>query len=679
MNFLYPEILYSLFLLIIPVIIHLFHFKKFRPVYFSQIEFLKELKKESNTKNKLKEWLLLLTRMLAIACLIFVFAHPYIPENNSSLRISNSVSVFIDNSFSSQAENEQGKILDLEKKLARELLLSFEEKDEFQILSNNIERKNLNFYSKEAALKLIDEIDLTASSLHLKELRTIQKNSTRLHAKHSISSFLISDFQKSQFNLDSLVRFPEEQLFLCPIPNQHKRNISIKNAFLNKPYFQQSQQIELAVVLQNHSTKDYDGLNLKLMNNGKTKASRNVDISKNDSLVIQLNFSPENAKFQEIKIQINDAPIAFDNHYFLTIASENKLKIAYIFKEKHTYFTKLFDKNEFEFDSFSQSHIPYSELNTYDLILLDELDNFNSGLIAAIDQAFKGSSNICVIPSNSINLSSYNQLLLTLHQGLQLLPKEEIPLEVSKLDYEHPLFKDVFKSKNKDLGKPNTNYYYPIVTNELVAGKELLNLQNGDPFIWSNTSHGNYSFIVSTDLSKGSNLVYHALFVPTFYNMSFLKNQTPKLQYKLGNTQNIRLKGNTSSEKLSLNLDNKTFYPTFKQLESGMFIEIGSEFKEEGIYSLVQNKDTIAMIGFNNPRLESNLDYYDLDELNNQISDHNDDKIQLLEFSENSVEKEISQQFKGKILWPYFLALSLLFLIFEIALIKIRPYENSNS
>ncbi len=679
MNFLHPEILYVLLLLVIPVIIHLFHFKKFRPVYFSQIEFLKELKKESSTKNRLKEWLLLLMRVLAMACIIMVFAWPYIPTDDSNLQAANSISLYIDNSFSSEAENEQGKIIDLEKNIARELIHSFNESDEFQIISNNFESKNLKFYTKETAIKLVDEIELTSSSLNLDELRTVQNNSNKLHANFPVSTFLISDFQKSQFQLESLSKKKEERLFLAPVTNQNKKNISIQRAYLNKPFIQQSQQIDLVLVLQNHSQENYDGLNVKLFNNGKIKSSRSIDIAKRDSSIVHLSFPSDDSDFQEISIQINDSPIGFDNNYYLTLTGLDKLKIAYIYKEKHNYFTKLFNQNEFEFKSFAYTQIPYSELNNFDLIILDEITKLNSGLIESITKAFKGSSNICLIPSSKADIRSYNQLLLAINQGVQYQEKEESELEILKLSYDHPLFQEVFKSKNKDINKPSTKYNYPIVSQSLQAGSSALILQNGQPFLWSNTGNGNYCFILSTDLSEGSNLEKHALFVPTFYNMSFLKEKTQKLQYTLGSDQLIRLKNNSRAEKMTLNLNNQSYFPTFKQMESGFYIEIGNDFKEEGIYSLIQENKTIAKIGFNYPRKESDLQYYNEEELKSFIANHSDSNIKLLEYSKDSFIKEITQQFTGKILWPYFLALSLLFLIFEISLIKIRPYENSNS
>ena len=60
MNFLFPTFLIGLTAIAIPIIIHLFNFRKYKKVYFTNVQFLKELKQESDSKSKLKEWLILL-------------------------------------------------------------------------------------------------------------------------------------------------------------------------------------------------------------------------------------------------------------------------------------------------------------------------------------------------------------------------------------------------------------------------------------------------------------------------------------------------------------------------------------------------------------------------------------------------------------------------------------------
>jgi len=65
MQFLYPSFLYALLALAIPIIIHLFFFRRFKKVYFTNVRFLKEIKEETSARQRLKNLLVLLMRLLA--------------------------------------------------------------------------------------------------------------------------------------------------------------------------------------------------------------------------------------------------------------------------------------------------------------------------------------------------------------------------------------------------------------------------------------------------------------------------------------------------------------------------------------------------------------------------------------------------------------------------------------
>ena len=72
-----PQFLYFLFAMLIPIIIHLFNLRKHKTVYFSSILFLKEVKSERK-KNKLKQLLILFSRILTISAL-YLSQKPFIP------------------------------------------------------------------------------------------------------------------------------------------------------------------------------------------------------------------------------------------------------------------------------------------------------------------------------------------------------------------------------------------------------------------------------------------------------------------------------------------------------------------------------------------------------------------------------------------------------------------------
>ena len=121
MNFLIPQFLWALLLLIIPLIIHLFNFRRYKKVVFSNVSMLKEIETQSRKTKQLKKWLILLSRLMALSSLILAFALPYFP-NQSGLFSRKLVSIYIDNSQSMLAEGENGQLFEDAKNKARQII-----------------------------------------------------------------------------------------------------------------------------------------------------------------------------------------------------------------------------------------------------------------------------------------------------------------------------------------------------------------------------------------------------------------------------------------------------------------------------------------------------------------------------------------------------------------------------
>ena len=65
MAFAQPLFLIALAGLAIPVIIHLFNFRRYKKVYFTNVSFIADIKQESKKRSQLKHLLILLMRLLS--------------------------------------------------------------------------------------------------------------------------------------------------------------------------------------------------------------------------------------------------------------------------------------------------------------------------------------------------------------------------------------------------------------------------------------------------------------------------------------------------------------------------------------------------------------------------------------------------------------------------------------
>lgn len=133
MQFKHPEILYFLFLLVIPILVHLFQFRRFKKEYFTNVKLLKEIQIQTRKSKSIKKWLLLATRLLLLAALIIAFAQPFFNAKDAQNK-ENKLVILLDNSFSMQAKGAKGELL---KRSVQELLENISENQSFSLLTNS--------------------------------------------------------------------------------------------------------------------------------------------------------------------------------------------------------------------------------------------------------------------------------------------------------------------------------------------------------------------------------------------------------------------------------------------------------------------------------------------------------------------------------------------------------------
>jgi hypothetical protein len=110
MQFALPELLYALFALLIPILVHLFQLRRFKIQKFTNLAFLEKISVQTRQSSTLKKWLILLFRMLALACIVLAFAQPYTSNTNAKNEPPELV-IYLDNSFSMEASGPKGPML----------------------------------------------------------------------------------------------------------------------------------------------------------------------------------------------------------------------------------------------------------------------------------------------------------------------------------------------------------------------------------------------------------------------------------------------------------------------------------------------------------------------------------------------------------------------------------------
>lgn len=680
MKFADSSFLFALALVIIPILIHFLHFKRYKTVYFSQVNFLKTLLNESRKKNNLKQFTMLLCRIFTIAAVVFAFAQPYIPLNsNAQLSSTNTVGIYIDNSFSMNSQGENGTLLEAAKAKAIDLAKSFSPGTNFLLLTNDANPNQRLSLNREQLFTQIGQIQSSASAMESsKAVRVLQNEIEVQYPKAMPQLYLLSDFQKKFSDLDQLEPKDHSQIYLLPFVQPQVNNLLIDTCWLDFPGRLSNQIEKLTVRITNQSDKAYNNVPLRLFVNDSLKALTAINLKAGESIEKELSYQNGKEGIQNCRVELNDYPITYDNSFYFSyeVAGQiNTLVISQQGEKASQWLNLLFDGSEqIKLDQMSYDRLQLSRVAAYQCIYLLNLPALPEGLQNTLVNFIDNGGSLVIFPGEEIDLNSYNRFfnrLQVAHFGVINNTK----LKVDHLNLQNHLFREVFTRQYDRLNLPEIRKSYrtqlpvqsmsnAILTNNdgSVALREF-NLEKGQLY--------QFNFPLTAD---ATNFFQHPLFVPVIYNMALHSYFPQTIQYRVEN--------NTS---LSLHLHHKqlTADPVYLQDYAGKLnVQLtapngnGDQLRFNpdefvhvaGFYRITQDGKTIAPLAFNYNRDESDMNFYSMDELNQLAGQKGSFQVY------NTETPDWLGQYDAKAnlieLWKYFLLLGLFFAVAELLIIR---------
>ena len=651
-----PQILYALLALAIPIIIHLFNFRKHEKVYFSSIRFLEEIKTQNKKKRNIKNLLILLSRIFALLFLILAFAKPYIPnENNSDEK--NNIFIYIDNSFSMNAISEKGRLLDIAKNTANSIISSYPNTSNFHLLTNNFSSLNSRLLNKEKILEEISKVETNGSFKSLNEI---------LNKKESISKsydqvFLLSDFQANTTLVESLNWEDKDNIHLIPIQSNNVSNISLDSVWIDGPILIGSLNQNINIKISSVNVEKEIPITLEINNKQKIKQLIKINSGRDNKFNFKVKLD---SNINICKVYIEDYPITFDNEIYFNLNKSEKIKISSIYNnEKLNYIEKLFlnDTINYNYSKQSINSINYQKLKENDVIILDEVRKISSGLSEILKKCITNGITLIIIPSNNIDLDNFNKFFNLIgvdNYGKKINSK----FSVKEITKDHPIFKNVFEGDIENIDFPIVKNYYSSIKSIKSNKKPIYTLENSEIFLSNYNNKKSNIYVFNTSLNdSSSNFHKHALFVPTFLNMANNSLVSSNI-YNVIKNDDFFISIPNNNEIFNLKNDIIDIIPTPKLVNGKNRFYTNNQIKKSGQYILYNKKKVIDYIAYNYSSKESLVEYDDLDNL--LISS-------VKTINKEKISDYISLTINDVHFWKSCLILSLLFFGIEIALLKL--------
>ena len=639
MQFKHPELLYFLFVLVIPILVHLFQLRRFKKEYFTNVQFLKELSIQTRKSSKIKKWLLLITRLLLLAALITAFAQPFFKAKESK-NSSNEMYIVLDNSYSMQAKGNKGELL---KRAIQELLENTPDNQTFSLITNNETYWNTDIKSIQ---KEIQNIGYSALPFQLESAMAKIKSRKSANNKDVI---IITDAIGLKPKQLKSINENFNTYFINPKAEQ-KNNIAIDSVYMNQSL---NDFYEIGVSLKSFGEQD-NAIPIGLYNNKNLVAKTLVKFEKQE---ITIKFTIPKKDFNGY-VSISDAGLKYDNIFYFSITKPEKTNVISIGKtEKSGFLNRIYTPEEFNYNNSTLETLDYNTLEKQDAIVLNELENLPQALVTNIKSFVEKGGNLVFIPSTESKIDETNRLLGSLGQ-IQYGKNQNTTKLISKIAFQHPLFQSVFEKKIDNFQYPNTKQNFVINA----ANPPILSYDDQSCFLTSIQNPVSSVYVFAAPINKmNSNFQNSPLIVPIFYNMVQNYQKTGANSITIGENQPFLVATDLSKDEiLEVKNENDKFIPIQQIFNNKVKLQFNDYPIFAGNFGIYKKDEIVRNISFNYNRSESNLEEPQI-----QLSDYK--VVKSIETVFNSL---LSDRSNNEI-WKIFVILTLLFLFLEVLIQKL--------
>ena len=677
MELVHPKLLWLLSLLAIPILIHLFHFRRHKTLFFSSLKFIKFIEQENKSTKKLKNLLILFARLLALTAIILAFAQPIIEKGNLKHSAGkNVVAIYIDNSFSMSAKGTEGELLSEARELARRIIKNTPIETSILLATNKLDGIEQRLISKIEALDYLDKIELTPINRNLEDVINwqrafLEKENLEQQKLGNRQYIYLSDFQKSAFVMNKIEADKSHFYYPIQLLPQDPSNIYIDSVWFGSPIHKKGETNELFIQIKNDAEEATTNLELEL-EIGKKQRTSFIDIDAGKKSVISFQITDQENGQKNGKVSINDKQLYWDDEFYFSYRVADFSNTLIINGDAASdNVTRVFNIEPFfKTQSIKDVEFTKDKLNQCDFVILNGLNSISSGIDEDLVEFNKMGGSIFIFPGNNIDYSEYRHFLKALNLP-ELGPSISTGLKIDQINFKDPFFKGVFEKENKNLNLPSVTKSYSSKNLKQETAFPLISFRNGAPLLLKSKENA-YLFLSSLNTDFG-NFIGNALFPTILLRAGELSTQNYPLFALIGEENKIEVVGPIiKDQSLKLIGNNSEFIPIIQKIGNQNFISIsGMEAIEKlkaGNFS-IQTEDEIGLLALNYGRQESELDYKNEKEIldafkNKGISNCQYEKI---ENGQSSSNIEVDKPYEY---WKLFLVLGLFFITTEIALLR---------
>ena len=628
MHFLNPFALVGLAAALIPLAIHLLHRGRSRPRPFSNLEFLRAVHQRRMRSIQLRQWLVLLLRMLAVGLIVAAFARPtYRADWGQGLlgrRLPTTTAVLIDRSMSTDYRQPSGRVFSQLRDRALDLLDQFSDHDDVSVIA----------FGEHADILPAENLDqLRAGTGELTSGEEATDPATALAAVAKIlyspeslpdrELFILSDFAQRDWVDEAVIRAAADQLpgvrvYASPPDAALKGNAYIDTVTFSSWTPTAGRRMAFQVSVTNTHVRDVEDVPVDLYLDGERVQRQLIEVLPARSVTpIDFNVSLRRSGLTAGFVEVEEDALALDNRHFFTFHVSERIRVLLLGRQSSdTYYvhralravvgadpvvaveSRLFDELE------------AVELTDYDVVMLCNLERLSRARTRLVHEFVDAGAALVIFPSAQADLSYYNRQLLPALMPVSLTGVSASNTQADYLDQDrpfHPLLRGLWTSEPRDRPRFQTSLdLTPPLPKQILA-----HFSDGRPALVEGSNGAGRTVLLAVPLDlHWSDLPLKGLFVPLLQRLCRYLSQPPGTHgktYRVGESVGRQLERAVDVDRIQAESPSGRRSYLDAEISDGTLMWKIPRVDESGIWTLLNSGEVVDRFAVNVDRRESQL------------------------------------------------------------------------
>lgn len=686
--------------------LHLLNVRQPTQVDFSSLAFVKTIEKAAVQKIKIKRWLLLALRMLAIALIVMAFARPHWGQDTGTLfgpDARSALGVVVDNSPSMQQDGPSGPYLDQAIQRAQGVLQTVSTGDQAGVwptVSTPESTPGL-VRTREAARADLEAIAPRGGtpSLADRALNAAQAVSASERSRKVV--YLTSDFQRTRLGDSLRTAWPTDvTLALLPVDTQSRPNAGITDLRVASPIVEAGQPVQIEMTVGHTAESTQEEVAASLYFDDERVAQTTVALNDDSPATASFSATPPDRGWVRVRAELEGDAFAPDDTRYATFFVPDTREVLIVrgagqstrFVELALSETVAGDAVDFNTTVVERAALAQTDLSAYDAVLLVGPKRIASGERTRLRQYVEGGGGALLFPHPDADADSYTALFDSWGGGQVrgisgALGGDTSVATLERAAFDHPLFDSMFDARDstREPSLERPAIWAALDWQPRGGGQSLIELSTGSPFLYEwPLGQGRALAAAVAPTLDWSELPTRGLFVPLLYRSIFYAAAGDSAEgpsVRTGPPETHTVQGLSPDAELTLEGPNGTAFEIEAAPSPGGARLTLPALSAPGIYTLRDAEASAQHIAVNHAPALTDLSPANAAEAVSHYEELGIPSVQTLsvEARPEAVAEALEQQQAGGALWNVFLMLALACLVAEMIVARLWTPEAAAS